>query len=71
MSNSHFHPFERMNYFSGQLLTARNFMHEQEYLNGKRHFINRMIHGCGVICGLKVEIDCPVEWNYGLSRVLR
>lgn len=63
MSNSQFHPFERMNYFSGQLLTARNFLHEQEYLNGKRNFINRMIYGCGVICGLKVELDaCGGLW---------
>lgn len=47
--------FERNNYFYGKLMTVRDFEAEQDYFNNKRFLINRMIHGIGIICGLKVE----------------
>lgn len=49
-----YYSFERNNYFYGKLLTARDFQGEQEYLNGKRRFINRTLHGTGIVCGLGV-----------------
>lgn len=49
-----YYSFERNNYFYGKLLTSRDFQNEQEYLNGKRRFINRTLHGTGIVCGLGV-----------------
>ena len=36
-------------------MTASDFESEQQYLNGKRHLINRLIHGNGIVCGLQVN----------------
>ncbi len=43
--------FERNNYFYGKLMTVRDFELEQDYYNGKRHLLNRLIHGPGLLCG--------------------
>ena len=45
---------ERLNYFTGQFLTERDFKAEQHYLRGKQLQHNRYLHGWGAICGLKV-----------------
>ena len=47
--------FSRNAYFYGKLMTVRDFQLEQEYLNEKRFLGNRLIHGRGIVCGLKVE----------------
>ena len=47
-------PFERNNYFHGKLLDVFHFELEQNYLNGKRWLLNRLISGYGVVCGLDV-----------------
>ena len=47
------HVFERNNYFYGKLMTVRDFETEQSYMNEKRHFLNRLIHGSGLVCGLR------------------
>ncbi|QWH88430.1 hypothetical protein EXW29_09615 [Bacillus toyonensis] len=60
MSDSQLHPFERMNYFPGQLLMARHFKAEQSYMNEKRHLLNRLIHGRGIVCGLIVKEDACI-----------
>lgn len=46
-------PFERNNYFWGKLLSAEDFTAEQRYFDEKRRFLNRIIHGGGVLCGLE------------------
>jgi hypothetical protein len=46
--------FERNRYFYGKLLTVRDFEAEQRYFIEKQRLINHLIHGSGVICGLKV-----------------
>ncbi|MFB2835351.1 hypothetical protein [Floridanema evergladense] len=46
---------ERLNYFTGQFLTERDFQDEQSYLLGKHRQHNRYLHGYGTVCGLKVE----------------
>lgn len=51
--------FERNNYFHGKMLSARDLRQEQEYFNEKRHLINRMIHGWGIVCGLEVCLEGP------------
>lgn len=47
--------FERNRYFYGKLLTVRDFEVEQRYFIEKQRLINRLIHGSGVVCGLRVE----------------
>ncbi len=47
--------FERNNIFYGKLITVRDFETEQSYFIEKQRLINRLIHGAGVVCGLKVE----------------
>jgi len=47
--------FERNRYFYGKLMTASDFESEQQYVNSKRHLINRLVHGSGIICGLQVS----------------
>jgi hypothetical protein len=49
--------FERNNYFYGKQFTVRDLVQEQSYFNGKRHLINRMVLGLGVVCGLDVNWD--------------
>jgi hypothetical protein len=47
--------FERNRYFHGKLLDVFHFELEQNYLNGKRWLLNRLISGHGVLCGLDVQ----------------
>jgi hypothetical protein len=48
--------FERTRFHTGQLLTAEDFMREQEYLRDKLKRHNRSLHGFGVVFGLKVIV---------------
>jgi len=45
--------FQRNRYFYGKLLTVRDFEDEQAYMNGKRHLLNRTLHGYGIVCGFR------------------
>ena len=48
--------FRRTRYFHGMLMTDSDFSKEQSYhILGKRKLLNRMLHGTGVICGLKMK----------------
>lgn len=51
------HKFERNNYFYGKLMSAVDFNDEQDYFNDKRHLINRLIYGHGLVCGLSSASD--------------
>ncbi len=46
--------FERNRYYQGKLLTSGDFKLEQDYMNGKRQFINSRLLGCGITYGLTV-----------------
>src|SRR5438132_14288438 len=48
---------ERVRFFDGQFLTAKDFQAEQDYHIEKRRFHNRMLHGVGVVDGLAVSVD--------------
>lgn len=48
-------PFERLNYFNGQRLSAADFRSEQAYLMRVRRFLNRALYSSGVVTGLEVE----------------
>lgn len=47
-------PFERNRYYAGKMLTSADFEAEQLYMNNKRQFLNRVLFGSGVVCGLNV-----------------
>lgn len=54
MENRQLLPFERNRYYVGKLLTSADFQAEQAYFNNKRRFLNQMMFGSGIICGLSV-----------------
>jgi hypothetical protein len=54
MKNRSYYPFERNRFFYGKLLTVRDFETEQKYFNDKRRFVNRLLHGAGIVCGMGV-----------------
>ena len=54
MSNSQLYPFERNRYYPGKLLTSADFQAEQNYHINKGRFINGLMYGSGVVCGLGV-----------------
>jgi hypothetical protein len=45
----------RVSYYTGKLLTARDFSEEQRYHIDKRRLHHMALHGWGVVCGLKVK----------------
>lgn len=54
MKNNQLFPFERNRYYAGKLLTSADFEAEQLYMNNKRRFLNRIMFGSGIACGLGV-----------------
>lgn len=54
MNQMQLFPFERNRYYYGKMLTSGDFQAEQRYMNTKRMFLNQMIFGSGVICGMSV-----------------
>jgi hypothetical protein len=55
---------KRVNFFSGQLLTAEDFQTEQNYHREKNRRHNRLLHGYGVVSGLAVSLNEENgEWN--------
>lgn len=50
-----YNEFRRLRYFHGMLLDDKDFRAEQQYHAGKRRFLNRMLHGSGVVCGLELK----------------
>lgn len=57
---------ERNSYFTGKYLTARDFADEQSYFLSHHRLHNRLLHGWGIVCGLKVvhhpRPDCRKRW---------
>lgn len=50
--------FERNRYYWGKMLTSGDFQTEQDYMNQKRRFLNRMVLGKGLLCGMQaVNLD--------------
>ena len=52
-SRGNIHTFVRNRYFYGKLLDVFHFELEQNYLNGKRWMLNRMVTACFAVstCG--------------------
>ncbi|QDG52266.1 hypothetical protein FIV42_16430 [Persicimonas caeni] len=47
----------RPRYFPRQVVTAADLMAEQAYFRARMRRQNRLLHGCGVACGLEVFVD--------------
>lgn len=54
MLNNKIYPFERNRFYSGKMLMSSDFEAEQDYFNNKRRFLNKLIYGNGILCGLGV-----------------
>lgn len=61
----------RNNYFLGKRLTPHSYLSEQQYLNGRRHLLNRAIHGWGVVYGfpLRLSDKGPDGSRAGMLRI--
>src|SRR6267142_1985567 len=57
-----YNEFRRLRYFHGMLLDDNDFRAEQQYHAGKRRFLNRMLHGSGVVCGLELNGEKDTRW---------
>jgi hypothetical protein len=57
---------ERNRYFTGKYMTERDFAGEQEYFLNHRRLHNRLLHGWGIVCGLRVmehpNAECRENW---------
>jgi hypothetical protein len=57
---------ERNHWFDYKYIGARDLLAEQEYLVSRHRLHNRLLHGCGVICGLTVvrhpRTQCAADW---------
>jgi hypothetical protein len=61
------HKFEKNNYFYGKLMTVRDFETEQSYFDEKRHLINRLLNGSGLICGFEqIQIKTAADGNLNI-----
>ena len=54
MNNNKLLPFNRNRYYKGKMLTSVDFESEQRYMNDKRRFLNTMVTGSGIVCGMNV-----------------
>lgn len=65
MNNQDFLSFERSRYMPGRYVSALDLSRDQDYQNNKRRLVNRLLHGCGVVCGLGVL--CPDEYTVAIE----
>ncbi len=54
-----FNSYKKTRYFHGMLMTEKDFINEQNYINEKRKMHNRLLHGWGVVCGFDIKPTCP------------
>ena len=57
---------ERNRYFTGKYMTARDFDADQAYFLSRHRLHNRLLHGWGIVCGLRVvphpNVECAGRW---------
>ena len=60
MNNTQIYPFERNRYYPKKRLSSADYQAEQDYFNNKRRFLNGLMYGSGIVCGLGVfSLDDP------------
>jgi hypothetical protein len=62
-------PRTRPRWFTGRFLTARDLTDEQDYHRYWRHLHNRLLHGWGTVCGLRVRPDDRPGHTHDYVRV--
>ncbi len=71
MNNNQMYPFQRNRYYAGKLLTSADFQAEQDYFNNKERFLNSLMYGSGIVCGLGVvsldDLSILVESGVGID----
>lgn len=62
---------ERLRYFTGRHMSARDFNDADAYHRSMRHLHNRVLHGWGIACGLEVRLhrrpECGIVIQCGLA----
>ena len=48
-------PRNKLNYVFGMVMGVNDFRQEQEHFSWKHRLSNRLLHGCGTVCGLAVN----------------
>lgn len=48
-------PFSKNRYYKGKMLTSADFEAEQSFIEEKNRFLNRLINGTGIGCGLNIS----------------
>ena len=75
MNNSQIYPFERNRYYPKKRLSSADYQAEQDYFNNKRRFLNGLMYGQGVVCGLGVfsldDLSLLVESGVALDGMGR
>ena len=75
MNNSQIYPFERNRYYPKKRLSSADYQAEQDYFNNKRRFLNGLMYGHGVVCGLGVfsldDLSLLVESGVALDGMGR
>lgn len=75
MNNNKLYPFERNRYYAGKMLTSADFLAEQNYFNNKRRFLNSVMYGSGIVCGLGVfsldDLSILVESGVAIDGIGR
>lgn len=75
MKSSELLPFSRNRYYKGKMLTSSDFEAEQVYMNHKRRFVNQMVAGSGIVCGLGVisldDLSLMIESGMAIDDVGR
>jgi hypothetical protein len=52
--------FRKNNYFYGKFMSVEDFQEEQQYMDGKRRLLNRLIFRSGIVCGFsQIEKASP------------
>ncbi|MBR6326180.1 MAG: hypothetical protein IKR61_05180 [Lachnospiraceae bacterium] len=54
MGSNQLYPFERNRYYPGKMLTSADFQTEQDYFINHQRFMNGLMYGSGIVCGLGV-----------------
>ncbi|MCR5654477.1 MAG: hypothetical protein K6G07_02415 [Lachnospiraceae bacterium] len=75
MNNTQLYPFERNRYYPKKRLSSADYVAEQDYFNNKRRFLNGLMYGSGIVCGLGVfsldDLSLLVESGVALDGMGR
>lgn len=75
MGNNRLYPFEKNRYYKGKELASADFLAEQNYSVNKSRFMNSLMYGSGIVCGLGVfsldDLSILVESGVAIDGIGR